>query len=550
VDKQKVLLILLFFVVSFLVYGSALNNGFVDWDDRLLVVENPIVYGLTPLNIWKAFTSYDPELYIPLTFLSYQIDYVISGLNPFMFHLTNLILHTLNALFVVVFLQLLSRNRLISIVTGLLFLVHPINTEAAVWISARKDLLSSTFFLLALITYLKFLRSGSRRSYKWSVITLAMGLLAKVNVIVAPALFFLLDWNEGRKLSKKSITEKTPHIVICAVFGLIALGGKRGGTELLWDKFLIGIRAVALYLSKIFVPTRFSVLYPYTEPISITTPDIFLSVVLVATLLIISIYTLKKSRICFFSLVFFLIAVAPSFSNIAKGHSYLLDVYIGSDRYPYIASIVIYYLFALLVYKLLSRYKNAFVYLSVILISLLSVISYNQSEVWNSTERLFLHTLKNYPNAQDAHNNIGRLHFERGDFDLAENHFRSSLDIRPTANAYFNLGQVFRERGNLGSALNQFKKAIDTNPFYELGYINIGTFLLREGEAAQSIEYFKKAVELDPSLSISHFNLGEAYSITGETEKAIEAYKNVIKLDPYDAEAAQKIRNLSRGDSR
>jgi len=90
------------------------------------------------LNVWKAFTSYDPELFIPLTFLSYQLDYTIGGMQPFMFHLTNLMLHILSAVCVSGIAFRLRKNWWIAGAAGLLFVVHPLNTEAVMWASAQK----------------------------------------------------------------------------------------------------------------------------------------------------------------------------------------------------------------------------------------------------------------------------------------------------------------------------------------------------------------------------------------------------------------------------
>ena len=170
---HRLLPIGLIIVLTLLVYGKSLGNAFVRWDDSMLIYENPIVREISWKSLKAAFTTYDPELYIPLTFLSYQIDYAIGGMHPFGFHLTNLVLHTLNAVLVFFLLQLLlSGNnpplplkgegrvrvagRGTAFLVALLWAIHPLNTEAVVWASARKDVLSTFFFLGSLCTYLKW----------------------------------------------------------------------------------------------------------------------------------------------------------------------------------------------------------------------------------------------------------------------------------------------------------------------------------------------------------------------------------------------------------
>ncbi|MBI4129132.1 hypothetical protein HY464_00395, partial [Candidatus Peregrinibacteria bacterium] len=167
--------------LTFLVYGQSLGNAFVRWDDSMLIYENPIVREISWKSLKAAFTTYDPELYIPLTFLSYQIDYAIGGMHPFMFHLTNLVLHTLNAVLVFFLVTLLgipshARGRnssnpspcplpwgegnggphFVAFAVATIWAIHPLNTEAVAWASARKDVLSTFFFLLSIILYLRY----------------------------------------------------------------------------------------------------------------------------------------------------------------------------------------------------------------------------------------------------------------------------------------------------------------------------------------------------------------------------------------------------------
>jgi hypothetical protein len=133
-------LILGFFAfVGFLIYGASLGNAFVRWDDGLLIYENPAIRGINFSNLKTIFTTYDPELYIPLTLLSYQFDFLVSGTNAAWYHLHSLVLHILNAVLVVGFIKLLTKNTWVSILTGILFLIHPLNTEAVAWASGRKD---------------------------------------------------------------------------------------------------------------------------------------------------------------------------------------------------------------------------------------------------------------------------------------------------------------------------------------------------------------------------------------------------------------------------
>ena len=149
-------------IVVAVAFGSSIDHEFVTWDDTILITENPIVQTPSLKNVVKAFTSYDPELYIPLTFVSYQINSVVCGLSPSCFHATDLVLHTLNAVLVYALFASFIGSDLIALVLALLFAVHPLNTEAVVWASARKDTLSTLFFLSSLLAYIQTRSAGKR----------------------------------------------------------------------------------------------------------------------------------------------------------------------------------------------------------------------------------------------------------------------------------------------------------------------------------------------------------------------------------------------------
>ena len=152
-------------MVGFAVYGTSLRNGFISIDDPLLIIDNPDIRQISGESLRSIFSRFDPELYMPLTFLTYQLEYAFGGLYPFTFHFFSLLLHILNAFFVYLLLRKLTGTSILSFVGGLLFLVHPLHTEAVVWASAHKDLLSATFFLSTLLTYLSFTKTGRRRVY-------------------------------------------------------------------------------------------------------------------------------------------------------------------------------------------------------------------------------------------------------------------------------------------------------------------------------------------------------------------------------------------------
>ena len=125
VASRHLWLCLVFFAIAFVTYGHSISSDFVSWDDIALIVENQDVKQINARTVSHVFSSYDPELYIPITFMSYQIDHAIGGGNPAVFHGTNIAIHALNALLVVWLLSLFLGSGWLPIALGLLFLVHP-----------------------------------------------------------------------------------------------------------------------------------------------------------------------------------------------------------------------------------------------------------------------------------------------------------------------------------------------------------------------------------------------------------------------------------------
>ena len=546
-----------FLAPGFLIYARSLFNGFVDWDDGLLVINNPIIRGPTPLHVWQAFTSYDPELYIPLTFLSYQINFLLGGLHAFGYHLVNLVLHVGNAVLVTGIISLLmtpqaerlllSKKSAAALFAGLLFLVHPLHTEAVAWASARKDVLSAFFFLLSLFFFLHFLRDHREKWYRVSVCAFFIALLAKVTVIVLPLILVLAAWRERERFDRSFVLRLVPFFGLSILFGVIALFGKQGNTSLLTDKILIGSKATVFYLTHLFYPADFSVLYPYTSVISIGNPDLLIPVLVIIAITagtILSVRILGGNRDVLFGWFFFLLLLLPSFANFVKGKDILLDVYFASDRYAYLASVGILIIIVPGFYALYKWKRIPVMAAGVLIIVFLSLLSYRQSLTWRNTETLFQNVLASYPDSHLAHNNLRSLADRRGDLKTAAMEYTASLAVRPNSAAFFNLGQMYMQLKLPDRAMEMYRKALEQNPDDRDSLINLGVLLLNAGNVNESIAVLEHARNTDDRFAPAYFNLGLAYEKAGRRADAVAAYRRATELDPAGEAAAGRLRVL------
>src|SRR5512143_1833419 len=237
-------------------YVPALRNGFVNWDDDLYVVGNSHLFALGPAFLKWAFFHFYASNWHPLTWISHALDYAVWGLNPFGHHLTNIILHALNAfLAVLVPLRiaeaaagkagegrgafLLSQRSLLIVagVAGLVFGLHPIQVESVAWVSERKNLLCALFFFLSLIAYARYVqaedRSGARpavrffnRKYVSSLALFVLALLSKPMAVTLPVVLILLDWHPFRRIQsmaalRAALVEKLPFFALTAASSVI-----------------------------------------------------------------------------------------------------------------------------------------------------------------------------------------------------------------------------------------------------------------------------------------------------------------------------------------
>lgn len=538
-----------FFAVTGILYGHSLGSDFVRWDDGMLVYENPAIREISPASLQHIFSTYDPELYIPLTFFTYQLDFQIGGQNPFIYHFDNFVLHTLNALFVAWLVFLIARRKWLALACGLLFAVHPLHTEAVEWVSARKDVLSSFFFLGTLISYLYWRERGGKTIYLLSLALFTLGLLSKVMVITLPVVLFLLDWREGRRWSMALLTEKVPYLLLAGIFGVIGVFGKTGvlHSSTLGSKVLMACKSAVFYLQQMVLPWHFSLLYPYTKPITLASPDFLLPI---GVLLVIACLLLwqRRWRDLPFGIAFYLVTVAPTFLNFAKGGE--MDVYFASDRYAYIPSIGIFYVLLCLLWRItgadrteedgrLDTMQRTALGVSAVVVVFCGAVAFRQSFVWRNTETLFQNVIRYYPESSYvAHNNIGNVYRLQGQNAKAIAEYQAALKIRPQAKTYSNLGSAYRKTGQTDLAMQQFEKALALDPESKEAHFGLGIIYADAPETyAKAEAEYRRAVAIDPQYEEAYTNLGSLQFAEGKTDEAVASYRKALGINPYFVEA-------------
>ncbi|HVW66177.1 MAG TPA: tetratricopeptide repeat protein [Candidatus Peribacteraceae bacterium] len=545
-------IILGFFVAAIAVYGEAVaKNLFVAWDDNYLIVTSALIKGFSWQHTVNAFTSFDPELYVPLTTLTYQLAYTIGGgVVPPVFHGINLLLHTLNALCVGWLLLLLTKRRWIGLVGGLLFLLHPLNVEATAWAAALKDVLSTLFFLLSLIAYMHWqariaddtgtLRPMRSWLYIASLLLFVLGLLSKVMVLTLPVVLLMIDVLQNRKWTVAMFVEKIPYFIFSIIFGCVALFGKTDTTleSTTLEKILMAAKSTVTYLQNLLWPANLSVLYPYDKAIVLSSPDFFIPIILVLLLLAAAVLLFKKFRILSFGIAFYVLTLIPTFFNFAKGGY----AYFASDRYAYVPEIGIFIVILVLIDRALEHrkeFERSVVFAAFgMLLCVYGFLSYAQAKTWRDTQTLFLHTLSIYPHATTARINLGYVYREIGQYDKALTQFNAVLSYEPdNALAYANIGAVYEEQGRTDDAVAMFQKGMAANPRMQDSFYALGLLYEKQGRLDDAISLYKQVNAISPNFPDAYDTLGSAYMKKNDVADAQAAYKKTLSLNPYNVDA-------------
>ncbi len=523
-------------LVTFLPFLPSLQNGFVNRDDNSYVTENDLITEFSWENLKTIFSTPFMGHYHPLTLLSYLLEYSFFHLHPFIYHLTNLIIHLCNTLLVFWLVFLFTKNLLTSLIVALFFGFHPMRVESVVWISERKDVLYAFFFLGAMISYTYYDRERKIKYYYLTLLLYLLSLLSKVMAIPLPLVMLLLDYAFGRKFEKHLLIEKIPFFVVAFGFGILALSipgairGSRSASPLsLIDKISIYWKIIIFYLTKLLYPTRLSCLYPSVGELVTPWPHLFLySPIMVGFILVYFIFT-KRIREILFGLIFFLVTLAPA-----------LPLRIVADRYTYIPYLGLFLLFGEFLSWLFYQSQRKLRWVRPILfmilfgiVGILFFLTWERGRVWKDSVTLWDDVIKNYPGISKAYASRGEAYSEMGEYDQAILNYNKALEINPRfAEAYYDRGNAYNRKGHLDQAILDYTKAIEFRPNYAEAYYNRGNAYAKKDQWDQAIIDYNKAIEINENYVEAYVNRGSIYSMKQQFDQAISNFDRAIEINP------------------
>ncbi len=552
-------------IITFIVFSPALTADFINFDDIQYVTENSYIRNINFQNL-KTILLTDVNgtgNYHPLTFLSLAADYTISGSKPWGYHLTNIIFHLLNTtlIFYLVFIicrRLKIKNKaLISIITALLFGIHPMHVESVAWVSGRKDVLYTFFYLLSILFYLQYLDKIRVKFYVISIIFFLFSLSSKAMAVTLPVVLLLIDYLLTRKLRDKKVwIEKIPYFFLSFLFGLIAVFTQKSGgaTEIIknsfFDQLVFASYGFTQYVIRIIYPFHLSPYYPYPERTdgAIPWPYYLCFITLIITCLLLA-YLIgrKKDRKVSFGILFFIVNLALVLQIVPVGSAVM------ADRYTYLSSIGLFFIIGIGVALLIVQFpkqKTFILLISFTYITVLSVKAHDRCFVWKNSASFWENVNTEFPLFAPALNNLGLIKETEGNNGEAINFYTKAIVADPEfANAFFSRGTLYGKTGQYTKALSDLDKAIQLTPGFVKAYTNRAVAKAQSHDLTGALNDLNRAISLEKSED-AYYNRGFLKIQLKDYSSAIDDLTEAIKLNPGSVKSyfSRGLANLNTGN--
>ena len=569
--SQKTLLFWtgLIFLITVVAYIPAMRGGYI-WDDDSYITENSTLRTADGLRrIW--FEPKASPQYYPLVHTAFWVEYHLWQLHPLGYHLVNVLLHTANAILLLLVLQYLRVPG--AWLAAAFFALHPVHVESVAWITERKNVLSGFFYLSSALAYLRFANvtgdpantslssdvhpltsTESSRSwgfYAFSLFLFLCALLSKTVTCSLPAAILLVLWWKRGRICRRDILTLIPYFVVGALFGLttvwlekyrVGAQGEEWALSFL-DRCLVAGRALWFYAGKLVWPHKLTFIYPRWQIDSGVWWQYLFPAAAVAVIFILWSLRRRIGKGPLVAVLFFAGTLVPALG--------FFDVYpmrfsFVADHFQYLASIGLIALAAASMTAFFERLGPrqstiGFVVCMAVLF-VFGVLVWKQGNIYKDAETLYRDTISKNPNAWMAHNNLGVFLEEHGNLDEAMDHFAKAIRIKPDhALAHYNMAEVLARQEKFEEAMAYNLEALRIKPDYPKPYNSLGVIYARQGKIDQAMLHFYKALKLSPYYASAHNNLGALLARQGKLDEAIAQLSEALRILPDYAKAHNNL---------
>ncbi len=553
--NRRLIGVALLFLILY-AYYPVYRAEFVNYDDGLYIIHNDhIREGLTLQSVKWAFGSFYAANWHPLTMLSHLIDFQIYGMNAAGHHLSNVIFHLGNTLLLFLALHLMTGSLWRSALVSFLFALHPLHVESVAWVSERKDVLSTFFMLLAILSYRRYARERKRGFYALTAICFIFGVLSKPMLVTFPFLLLLLDFwplhrlkihTEGGSFpdrlravvlsTRPIIIEKIPLFILSVIFSAITVVAQsEAGAVSSLAALPVGMRlanasvAFTQYIIHMLMPTALGIFYPHPGK-GLHTWMILASACFILLVTALCILQRRERPFLIMGWLWYAGMLVPVIGIVQVGMQAM------ADRYTYVPIIGIFIMLAWSIPVISFQnkiFKGAAMVALLLAAMLLVAQTRKQVGYWTDTGTLFSHADKITDNNILAKLMVAEQLAQKGKIQLAREKYEEVLRLSPgNVTAHHSYGMFLASRREFKEGIHHLKEAVRLQPESVMAKNGLGQALMWSGKADEAGNYFLEAGKLKPGFPETHYLIAQWHEKKGEYDDAIHAYGEALRLKP------------------
>lgn len=563
--KRTLLLCLLLMTVTLTLYVPVTHNAFINFDDDTYITNNAHVQaGLTWPTVKWSFTTFDAGNWHPLTWLSHAFDYELSGLNAGKHHFGNAFLHAINVAILFLLLQIATGFTGRSLMVAALFALHPVNVESVAWAAERKTVLSTLFFLLALLAYGWYARRPTLSRYGAVFLLFLLALMSKPQVIAFPFLLLLWDYWPLRRVATQPqqemnaaaplgpetprlsfvflVLEKVPLLLLSVASAVATLTAQHaahalrplGGYHIMLNRIETALISYVRYVATAIWPSGLALFYPHPAKLFPVWQVGAAALALVfATAIVVSEW--RPRPYLAVGWFWFLVSMFPMIGLVQVGQQ------ARADRYAYISFIGLFMIAVWAVADWAHRNQVPRSWVAVpatVILIALSAVTHRQIGFWSDTTTVWSRSLDVTQDNFVAHTALASYLAEQGQVEEAAVHLRAALAIEPdNLPAALGLAAYEHERGNLPAAIELYK-TVALHPGdperRATAYSGLGSAYRQIDDYSDAKQCYQAALQLSPGSPIALVGLGLVAWHDADFGEAVQQFSNATTAAPSD----------------
>ncbi len=521
-------LLFLTLLFTWLAMSPCLNNDFTNWDDVEYITQNPRIRTLSWENVKNVFSTPEVKMYTPLSILSYALEYHFSGLDPKIYHATNLFLHLADTALVMLLARLLLNSVWVAFLVALLFGIHPAHVESVAWAAERKDVLYAFFYLSSLTVYTWRPDKASARSL--SLVLFSWALLSKSMAITLPLALLATNYLKSEKIEPRRWLNTLPFFICAGIFTAMQLSWSGGMFSLGWgQRLLFALYNLGFYFYTLLWP--FSLSAMYYSPLGGKTGFYIIAACALAGIFLLWKYFRRDKEIVF-GAAFYAVLLLPVLQFFPFGGV------ISSDRYTYLSSIGIFIIGAVCARRLWRRlppgYRGLAAICAISAVLTLAVAARVRCAVWKDSVSLWTKTVSEQPLAGSALTNLCDAYLKAGMNDEAAACLARAMRTFPDNNNRYNVCRLFLQNKDFPKAEECFTQLLKVNPCHALALNYMGDIYLRKGAEGKAERYYSQAAGCDNNFAAAYLNLGSLALLRKDKAKAASFYEKALAAEPAD----------------